>query len=178
MCVPLCSTDPLGRYSNRTIVLTLPDEITLNTIDWFSVWCVPFRQNFGEVAIPDDLEVPTPPPPSEVLIGSLTTRAHGVTGDVYALGEQRMRITGFNYDGNGPGARFYAVRGPTVESNTTWILPDETGRYHLYDRTLSCSKIMVTCNFLLNNLCVFNYAAQLLWVSTVIVLSSSPSLMR
>ena len=72
MCVPLCSTAPLGSYSDRTIVLTLPDEITLNTIDWFSVWCVPFRQNFGEVAIPDDLvvpdgdiEVPTLPPREE-----------------------------------------------------------------------------------------------------------------
>ena len=103
MCVPLCSTDPLGSYRDRTIVLTLPDEITLDTIDCFSVWCVPFRINFGEVAIPDDLVVPTPAPPSEVLIGSLRTRAHRVSGDVYALGERTIRITGFNYDGTAPG---------------------------------------------------------------------------
>ena len=65
---PLCSSGPLGAYVDRTFTLTLPLDLTVHNIDWFSVWCVPFRQNFGEVKIPDNvmlgggIQVPTLPP--------------------------------------------------------------------------------------------------------------------
>ena len=53
-------------------MLTLPDDRTVHNIDWFLVWCVPFEINFGEVRVPNDLdvgdgsvEVPTLPPIEE-----------------------------------------------------------------------------------------------------------------
>ena len=51
------STAPLGSYTDRTLILTLPNEITVHTIDWFSVWCVPFRISFEEISIPNVIEL-------------------------------------------------------------------------------------------------------------------------
>ena len=73
--ISTCSTARLRRsYNDRTIVLTLPDEITIYDFDWFLVWCVPFSVNFGEVQIPDNpefveqvVEVPTLPPIEECI---------------------------------------------------------------------------------------------------------------
>ena len=75
-----CSTSPLrNRYVDRTIVLTLPDEITIHDFDWFLIWCVPFRINFGEVRIPDNIELveqivefPTLPPIVECTMVGIT----------------------------------------------------------------------------------------------------------
>ena len=101
----LYSTAPLGSYRNRTLVLTLPDEITVHTIDWFSVWCVPFRINFGELQIPEAIVFPSPspPPPPRVRLGSFITRSHLVAGSLFALDERRLVITEFDYDGLAPG---------------------------------------------------------------------------
>ncbi len=63
----------LGPFVDTTLILTLPDEITLPTIDFISVWCVTARVNFGDVQIPGglqvpadgDVEVPTLPPIEE-----------------------------------------------------------------------------------------------------------------
>ena len=62
----------MDAYSDSTLILTLPDDRTVHNIDWLSVWCVPFRIDFGHVRIPNDLEVgdgnveiPTIPPVEE-----------------------------------------------------------------------------------------------------------------
>ena len=102
------SNAALGAYRNRTLVLTLPDEITIHTFDWFSVWCVPFRVNFGELRIPDTIVFPSappspPPPLPRVQLGSFMTRSHLVAGKLFALDERRLVITEFYYDGLAPG---------------------------------------------------------------------------
>ena len=37
--------------------------------------------------------------------GELTNTMHGVSGKVYSGGPNKLKIKGFNYDGNGNGAR-------------------------------------------------------------------------
>ena len=97
------STDKLSEYVNATIVVTLPDEITVHTIDWFSVWCVQFNVSFGELQIPDEIPLQPEVPASAVFLGSLTTNSHGVRGFVFALDERTLMLTEFSYDGSAPG---------------------------------------------------------------------------
>jgi len=87
------SSSPLARaYVDRTITLTLPDAITIHTIDYFSVWCRPFRINFGEVVIPDNIvlpgsvvvEVPTVPPLLPCLVPESYV-AFGISGSDQAV---------------------------------------------------------------------------------------------
>jgi len=39
------------RYTNETITLTLPDDLTLDDFDGLSVWCVPFSFSFGDAQL-------------------------------------------------------------------------------------------------------------------------------
>jgi len=41
------------------------------------------------------------------LIGSIDTKAHAVSGDLYAIDEQTLMLKNFNYDGAGPDAFFW-----------------------------------------------------------------------
>lgn len=52
------ATKPLKRYDGKTIVITLPDHLTVFDIDYLSVWCKAFFSDFGNVKIPDTLNVP------------------------------------------------------------------------------------------------------------------------
>ena len=59
-------------------------------------------QQVGLVSIPVPVGlIPTAPPPVE--IGSLTTRGHGVQGNVFAITEKTLLVTNFYYDGRAPG---------------------------------------------------------------------------
>lgn len=49
---------PLVRYDKKTIVLTLPDTLTIFDIDYFGVWCEAFTVDFGHVRLPQALNVP------------------------------------------------------------------------------------------------------------------------
>ncbi len=89
-----CSTMALGATVNRTVVLTLPGDLTLFDFDFLSIWCDTADVNFGEVPIPAI---------ERVLIGSLSELLHDVSGTVYALGERTLMITDFNFDGDAPG---------------------------------------------------------------------------
>eukprot|EP00934_Nitzschia_sp_Nitz4_P009271 Nitzschia sp. Nitz4//scaffold34_size148208//9904//13263//NITZ4_002957-RA/size148208-augustus-gene-0.67-mRNA-1//-1//CDS//3329548726//9261//frame0 len=83
-----------------------------------SVWCEAFRVDFGSIEFPDTIaesDIPTDvstlecaSAPSEVFLGSLSTIAHRVAGDVYMLSERILEIRGFTYDGAGPAAYFWA----------------------------------------------------------------------
>ena len=97
------SGEKLSEYVNATIVITLPNEITVHTIDWFSVWCVEFNVSFGELQIPDEIQFQAEVPASAVFLGSLTSNAHGVHGNVFALDERTLMLTEFSYDGAAPG---------------------------------------------------------------------------
>lgn len=52
------ATKPLKRYEGKTIVITLPDHLTVFDIDHLSVWCKAFFADFGNVRIPENLNVP------------------------------------------------------------------------------------------------------------------------
>ncbi|XP_005182952.1 protein Skeletor, isoforms B/C isoform X1 [Musca domestica] len=50
--------NPLRRYDHKTIVLTLPDDLTIFDIGHFGVWCEAFTVDFGHIRIPKPLNVP------------------------------------------------------------------------------------------------------------------------
>lgn len=50
--------DPLRRYDKKTIVLTLPGDLTVFDIGHFGVWCEAFTVDFGHVRIPSGMVVP------------------------------------------------------------------------------------------------------------------------
>lgn len=49
---------PLRRYDRKTIVLTLPGDLTVFDIGHFGIWCEAFTVDFGHVQIPAGLNVP------------------------------------------------------------------------------------------------------------------------
>lgn len=50
--------DPLRKYAKKTIVLTLPGDLTIFDIGHFGVWCEAFTVDFGHLQIPKNLNVP------------------------------------------------------------------------------------------------------------------------
>lgn len=91
-----------------------------------SVWCERFNANFGEFVIPMASEIPTIPGPGPSLecsenepvsLGSLTTVAHQVAGEVFLLSPTILEIRGYTYDGQGPAAFFWLDQAPSPTSN-------------------------------------------------------------
>lgn len=56
-----CSYAPLPKYTGRTVVITLPDDLTVYDFDWFGVWCEEARVDFGSVRLPQNIVVPPSP---------------------------------------------------------------------------------------------------------------------
>ncbi|RXG51677.1 Protein Skeletor, isoforms B/C, partial [Armadillidium vulgare] len=52
------SLEPLKKYSGKTIVITLPGDLTVFDIDYLGVWCRAFYVDFGHVILPKNLNVP------------------------------------------------------------------------------------------------------------------------
>jgi len=50
--------EPLRRYDQKTLVLTLPGDLTVFDIGHFGVWCEAFAVDFAHVQIPRNLAVP------------------------------------------------------------------------------------------------------------------------
>ncbi|UYV60882.1 hypothetical protein LAZ67_1002664 [Cordylochernes scorpioides] len=50
--------EPLRGYRGRDLTLHLPGNLTFYDIDWFSVYCISFEENFGHLVISRDLTVP------------------------------------------------------------------------------------------------------------------------
>ncbi|XP_062534432.1 protein Skeletor, isoforms B/C [Armigeres subalbatus] len=50
--------DPIRAYDRETITLELPGDMTIFDIDWFSVYDVQTKEDFGSILISDDLNVP------------------------------------------------------------------------------------------------------------------------
>ncbi|KAB0794806.1 hypothetical protein PPYR_11645 [Photinus pyralis] len=50
--------EPLRRYDRKTVVLTLPGDLTVFDIGHFGVWCEAFTVDFGHIQIPGNLNVP------------------------------------------------------------------------------------------------------------------------
>lgn len=49
---------PLRRYDRKTVVLTLPGDLTVFDIGHFGIWCEAFTVDFGHVQIPQGLNIP------------------------------------------------------------------------------------------------------------------------
>ncbi|XP_060528013.1 protein Skeletor, isoforms B/C isoform X1 [Cylas formicarius] len=49
---------PLRRYNGKTVVLTLPGDLTVFDIGHFGIWCEQFTVDFGHIQIPQTLNVP------------------------------------------------------------------------------------------------------------------------
>ncbi|XP_025834532.1 protein Skeletor, isoforms B/C [Agrilus planipennis] len=49
---------PLRKYDRKTVVLTLPGELTVFDIGHFGIWCEQFTVDFGHVQIPSTLNIP------------------------------------------------------------------------------------------------------------------------
>lgn len=58
-----------------------------------------------------------------IFLGTLSTNAHQVTGDVYLLSEKILEIRGFTYDGTAPAAYFWADTSSNP-SNSGQVLSD------------------------------------------------------
>ncbi|XP_049956274.1 protein Skeletor, isoforms D/E-like [Schistocerca serialis cubense] len=50
--------EPLRRYDHKTLVLTLPADLTVHEIGHFGVWCEAFAVDFGHVRVPANMNVP------------------------------------------------------------------------------------------------------------------------
>lgn len=49
---------PLRKYDRKTVVLTLPGDLTVFDIGHFGIWCEAFTVDFGHVRIPQSLNIP------------------------------------------------------------------------------------------------------------------------
>ncbi|XP_072755500.1 protein Skeletor, isoforms B/C isoform X2 [Anoplolepis gracilipes] len=73
---------PLRRYDRKTIVLTLPGDLTVHQFGHFGVWCEAFAVDFGHVQIPHGLNIP----PSLKMLGVSPQNVHrGGQGQFGAL---------------------------------------------------------------------------------------------
>lgn len=45
-------------YTGQDVTLTLPGSLTFNDVDWFAVYCITYEENFGDVRIPKNLNLP------------------------------------------------------------------------------------------------------------------------
>lgn len=129
-------------FQGKDITLTLPNDLTVFNIDWLSMYCIKFSENFGHVTFPKDLDVP---PVLSLMkravkgsskmsllrykglkLGDFERTKHNVKGTVYAVNKNSFLIEGFSYDGAGPDAYFWAGTTPSPSSDG-FIVPDELG---------------------------------------------------
>ncbi|KAF5279957.1 hypothetical protein FQA39_LY18178 [Lamprigera yunnana] len=52
------SSNPLTAYTGQNVYITLPYNVTSDDIDYFAVWCIQFRRNFGHVVLPKNVTSP------------------------------------------------------------------------------------------------------------------------
>ncbi|XP_074095644.1 DM13 and DOMON_DOH domain-containing protein skeletor isoform X2 [Cotesia typhae] len=69
---------PLRAYDRKTIVLTLPGDITIHQLGHFGIWCEAFTVDFGHIQIPSNLNVP----PSLKMLGISPQNLEQVQGQI------------------------------------------------------------------------------------------------
>ncbi|PNF16538.1 hypothetical protein B7P43_G07206 [Cryptotermes secundus] len=94
----------------------------IRDIRWLSVWCRRFTVNFGDVFIPNNLEVPKPR-----VLPEFKRLAHGLrSGNISVLDAKTFYIPNLHYDGAGPDAYFWVGNG-TEPSPLGIKVPSEMG---------------------------------------------------
>ncbi len=68
-----------------------------------------------------------------VRIGSLTTKQHGVKGEVYAIDEKTILVKNFEYDGQGPDAFFWVGTSERPGSVGTILAHPFEGKFYEYE---------------------------------------------
>ncbi|XP_043267996.1 protein Skeletor, isoforms B/C [Venturia canescens] len=112
----------LTAYNNTDIILRLPQGKRIRDIKWLSVWCRRFTVNFGEVFIPENLEVP-----KTRVLPEFSRLAHGLSsGNISILDSKTIYIPNLHYDGAGPDAYFWVGNGPEPNALGTKV-PNEMG---------------------------------------------------
>lgn len=85
-------------YRNKDVTLSLPEGKTLRDVKWFFVWCDDYSVNFGDVAIPKNLDYPRPQK-----IGSLKGVHEVLSDNIVIVDAQTLLVPNFSYDGEAPG---------------------------------------------------------------------------
>jgi hypothetical protein len=67
------------------------------------------------------------------LVGALTTKQHGVKGNVYAVDKKTLLIKNFEYDGQGPDAFFWVGTSDLPEKVGTLLPYPFDGKFFKYD---------------------------------------------
>ncbi|XP_017786522.1 PREDICTED: protein Skeletor, isoforms B/C-like isoform X2 [Nicrophorus vespilloides] len=67
---------PLRKYDRKTVVLTLPGDLTVFDIGHFGIWCEAFTVDFGHVQVPQSLNIP----PSLKMLGVSPQKPVSVVG--------------------------------------------------------------------------------------------------
>ncbi|KAG4075641.1 hypothetical protein HA402_003466 [Bradysia odoriphaga] len=116
------STGVIKRYRNKDVTLSLPEGKTLRDVKWFFVWCDEFSVNFGDVAIPKNLDYPRP-----LKIAALKGVHEVLSDNIVIVDAQTLLVPNFSYDGEAPDAKFWVGRGTKPTPNGIRI-PDENGR--------------------------------------------------
>ncbi|XP_037092885.1 protein Skeletor, isoforms B/C-like [Pollicipes pollicipes] len=117
------STKPLGAYKNKHVTLTLPNGVTMDKVQWVSVWCKAYSVDFGNIIMPR----PVTDYPRPQRVGRMATIEHDVaSGDVVVVDAQTLLVPDFTYDGEGPDAHFWVGKGPKPSRDGS-IVPDENG---------------------------------------------------
>ncbi|KAK4872481.1 hypothetical protein RN001_014510 [Aquatica leii] len=49
---------PLPKYTGQSVYITLPHNVTTDSIDYFGVWSIKHKQNFGHIVIPKNAKIP------------------------------------------------------------------------------------------------------------------------
>lgn len=115
-------TNRLQRYTNRDIIIRMPDNRRITSIRWLSIWDIRSSKNLGDIIIPEGFEPPTPKK-----IAELSQLAHNVRSETVTLIDSKsIGIQQLFYDGLGPETNFYVGIGPQPNGLGTRV-PDETG---------------------------------------------------
>ncbi|CAL4167095.1 unnamed protein product [Meganyctiphanes norvegica] len=114
---------PLPAMANAFLKLALPEGTSITKdLRWLSVWSKKLGKDFGHIIIPEDLDVPR-----VKVLHEFTKTSHGVkSGNIEILDAQSILIPDLHYDGEGPGAYFWAGSGSTP-NDLGFIIPNEKG---------------------------------------------------
>ncbi|XP_037077644.1 LOW QUALITY PROTEIN: protein Skeletor, isoforms B/C-like [Pollicipes pollicipes] len=127
------SVEPLGAYRNKHVTLTLPSGVTLDKVQWVSVWCRAFAVDFGNLVLPR----PVSDYPRPQRVGRLKTLEHDVSsGDIVVVDAQTLLVPDFSYDGSAPDAHFWVGKGPKPSPDGTAVADENGSKQPLrrYDR--------------------------------------------
>jgi len=97
----------LRDFTRENVILDLPPSYKIKDIAWLSVWCRKFTVNFGDIKVPQNMQVPTPK-----VLSEFEGRAHGLrSGNITILDSKTFFIPNLQYDGAGPDTFFWVGTG-------------------------------------------------------------------